>query len=376
MKQSLLEILRSAFHRRNIVISSLLFLIVVIQLLVLMPRDLDVRELDPDKSRASRADKKRQLPRDTNASFGKSITDLGNGALANSNLSGEGAGGQILRGVHSIEVNSEGKGWELWADRGVRPKDSGEWKIETVRVKFYASNGVTYNVTGRTGGVNPATYDLWIKGNVETKSSNGYTFKSPSAVYNSKLKKLISSEAVEMIGPTDSDGSRLELSGEDMFADLNSNDIKVNRKVQAKKRVHGEKTAQIQSAAAHFSGATNLAAFTGGVTIDVETMRITGPEARFTYDAKRNALESLMVAGGVKVTDSDKFATSGSLSVYFKDDRYIFKGAPRVVQNEDELIGDEIVFLQGGKQVQVINAKAQVDPARATGTPRPAGKVP
>lgn len=366
MRQSFLEILRSAFHRRNLVISSLLFLIVVIQLVVLMPRDLDLRELDADKSRAAKAGRKKQIPKDTNASLGKSITDL----------APQGAGGQILRGVHSIEVNSDGKGWELWADRGVRPKDSGEWKIETVRVKFYASNGVTYNVTGRTGGVNPATYDLWIKGSVETKSSNGYVFKSPSVVYNSKLKKLTSTEAVEMIGPTDSEGSRLELSGEDMFADLNSNDIKVNRNVQARKRVHGEKTAQIQSTAAHFSGATNLAAFTGGVTIDVETMRITGPEARFTYDSKRNALESLMVAGGVKVTDSDKFATSGSLSVYFKDDRYIFKGSPRVVQSEDELIGDEIVFLQGGKQVQVINAKAQVDPARATGTPRPGGKVP
>jgi LPS export ABC transporter protein LptC len=371
MKQPLLDFFRSAFHRRNLVISSLLFLIVVIQLVVLMPRDLDLRELDPDKSRAAKVDRKKQVPRGTSASLGKSMTDL-----AGSGFGGEGAGGQTLRGVHSIEVNSDGKGWELWADRGVRPKDSGEWKIETVRVKFYASNGVTYNVTGRTGGVNPATYDLWIKGNVETKSSNGYIFKSPSVIYNSKLKKLTSAEAVEMIGPTDSEGSRLELSGEDMFADLNSNDIKVNRNVQARKRVNGEKTAQIQSTAAHFSGATNLAAFTGGVTIDVETMRITGPEARFTYDANRNALESLMVAGGVKVTDSDKFATSGSLSVYFKDDRYIFKGSPRVVQNEDELIGDEIVFLQGGKQVQVINAKAQVDPARATGTPRPDGKAP
>jgi lipopolysaccharide export system protein LptA len=362
MKQSLLDFFRTAFHRRNLVISSLLFLIVVIQLVVLMPRDLDLRELDPDKSRAAKIERKKKVPRGSNASLGKSMSDLAGGGLG-----GEGAGGQALRGVHSIEVNSDGKGWELWADRGVRPKDSGEWKIETVRVKFYASNGVTYNVTGRTGGVNPATFDLWIKGNVETKSSNGYTFKSPIVIYNSKLKKLTSA---------DTEGSRLELSGEDMFADLNSNDIKVNRNVKARKRVHGEKTAQIQSTAAHFSGATNLAAFTGGVTIDVETMRITGPEARFTYDSKRGALDSLMVAGGVKVTDSDKFATSGSLSVYFRDDRYIFKGSPRVVQNEDELIGDEIVFLQGGKQVQVINAKAQVDSARATATPRPEGKAP
>lgn len=75
MGQSFLEILRSAFHRRNLIISSLLFLIVVIQLVVLMPRDLDLRELDADKSRAAKAARKNQIPKDTNASLGKSITD-------------------------------------------------------------------------------------------------------------------------------------------------------------------------------------------------------------------------------------------------------------------------------------------------------------
>jgi hypothetical protein len=120
------------------------------------------------------------------------------------------------------------------------------------------------------------------------------------------------------------------------------------------------------------SGQSNSAEFFGSVSIDLDNMRITGPEARFLYDRTQAILESVLIAGGIRVTDSDKFATSGSLAVHFKDDRYVFKGSPRVVQSSDELIGDEIVFLEGGKKVQVINARAQLDPQsaeRAQGRP-------
>jgi LPS export ABC transporter protein LptC len=355
MIKSFTDSLKTIFHRRNLVISSLLFVIVVIQVIVLLPNDLELQDKGPvAEEAANRAKKKRRL--DTKASkkpMGGLVADTGSG--------------QVIRGVHSVEVNADGKGWELWAEKGVRPKDSGEWSIEAVRVKFYASNGVSYVVTGKRGGVNPATYDLWIKGDVVTLSSNGYRFESPAVSYNSKLKRILAPDLVEMIGPKDAEGSRLELTGVEMTADLNTNEIKIGRRVKASKRVNSTRSAQIQSNHALFSGASNLAAFMGGVVIDVESMRITGPEARFVYDPGRDSLESVLVAGGVKVTDQDKFATSGTLSVNFKEDRYVFRGSPRVRQNDDELMGDEIVFLQGGKQVQVINARAQVDPARANG---------
>jgi len=96
--------------------------------------------------------------------------------------------------------------------------------------------------------------------------------------------------------------------------------------------------------------------------IDMETMRVTGPEAKFIYDSKSDAFESVHVDGGVRMTDTDKFATSNSVNVEFKKDRMILSGAPRVVQNGDELVGDEIVFLEGGRKVQVSNAKAQIEP--------------
>lgn len=331
------------FNRRNLVISALLFLIVVIQLVVLMPRDVDTPDSSPVPDPAKKTANKKARPKDT-------------------------SGSQIVRNAVMVDAKPSGKEIELWAETATRPKDREEWTLDDVRVKFYAQNGVTYTVTGKTGGVVTSNYALWIKGNVITKSSNGYTFKSESVFYDPKIKRLTAPSKIEMEGPPDAKGSRLYLDGEDMVADMNTNQLNVNRKVRARRQVVAngtdEKTAQIQSNSAVFSGKSNLAAFKGNVIIDIETMRLTGPEAKFAYDPKINNLDSMVVDGGVRVTDSDKSATSGSVAVFFKDDKYVFKGSPRVIQQQDELVGDEIVFLRGGKQVQVINAKAQVDPAR------------
>ncbi len=343
--------LGGVLNRRNLVISALLFLIVVIQLVVLMPHDID----SPDKSLVAVQAKK------SSAAVSSTTNQLSNDIPA----------GQIIRNAVMVEAKQDGKEIELWSARAMRPKDKEEWTLDDVRVKFYAQNGVSYTVTGKTGGVTTANYAMWIKGNVITKSSNGYTFKSESVFYDPKIKRLSSPLEVSMDGPPDANGSRLYLDGEDMVADMTTNQMNVNKNVKARRKVGSqstEKTAQIRSNTAVFSGKSNLAIFKGNVVIEMDTMRLTGPEARFSYDPMVHTLDSINVTGGVRVTDSDKSATSGSVAVYFKDDKYVFKGSPRVLQQQDELIGDEIVFLRGGKQVQVINAKAQVDPARADRT--------
>ena len=50
-------------------------------------------------------------------------------------------------------------------------------------------------------------------------------------------------------------------------------------------------------------------------------MRITGPEAQFEYDSKKDEISGLNVAGGVKVSDTDKWATSDNLKIDFDADK-------------------------------------------------------
>jgi LPS export ABC transporter protein LptC len=325
--------------RRNSFILGLLFVILVVEILIVAPKEVGILP----------SQEKREVA-----------------APAAAGAQDKSGAGQIMRDVHLIEAKEGGKEWELWAKRALRPQDNEQWTIEKVKVKFFAANGVTYTVTGQKGKVQPNQNDMRIEGDVETHSSNGYVFKTQVADYSSKEKKLTSPDAVEMRGPKDNSGRNIHLTGADMIADLASNEISINRNVVAKKPVskagEPERIANIQSQRAVFSGRSNQAHFFGNVVIDVDTMQVSGPQAKFDFDPKTDNLSAVQVAGGVKVTDTDKFATSGTVSMSFRDNKLVFKGSPRVVQNGDELVGDEITFLDGGKRVEVSNAKAQIDP--------------
>lgn len=323
--------------KRNSIILGMLFIILVVEIVIFAPKELG---LSPEDDRAP---------------------------TPSQQVAGEqpGGNGQVMSDVYSIEAKGEAKEWELWADKALGPRNNtDEWTIKNVRVKFYASNGVSYNVTGKTGHVVPMRNDIRIEGNVVTKSSNGYVFKTESAFYESGPRKLTSPNQVEMSGPPDKEGGPLHLTGGELLANLNTNEININRSVKARKTVKKDRVATIQSSRAEFSGRTNSAHFIGDVIMDVDTMRVTGPEAKFIYNTGTKALDAVDILGGVKVTDTDKYATSKMVNVNFRDDRTIFNGAPRVVQNGDELTGDQIVFLDGGRKVQVSNAKADFDPEK------------
>jgi LPS export ABC transporter protein LptC len=328
--------------RRNGIIIALLFVILVIEIVIVAPKELGTSVAD-DLAAAKRASEASRL----------------------SKASDKSQSGQVMKDVHLVEAAGEGKEWELWADRALRPKEFEQWTIEKVKVHFFADNGVMYTVTGERGRVVPEKKDIRIDGNVVTRSSNGYVFKTESLDYNSKARKLVSPTAVEMLGPKDKNGGELHLNGGALAADFGTNQISITKNVRAKRKVSvgkdQQRTAHIQAQRAEFSGKTNEANFYGDVVIDVETMQLSGPQAKFAYDPRTQMLDSMKIAGGAKVTDTDKFATSGTVDLYFKEDRVVFSGSPRVVQNGDELVGDEIVLMDGGKKVQVSNAKAQLE---------------
>ena len=325
-------------NKRNTIILALLFLIVMVQIVVLAPK-----QTGPPEPEVAENEDAAPTPKKTDM------------------------GGQVMQKLHLVETKTSGREWELWASEAARPKDSERWTMKDVKVRFFGLNGVSYDVTGEQGVVNPQKNEMRIDGNVITHSTNGYVFTTDTAIYDSLSHVLKSPHRVKMVGPSDktSDGkenSGLVLTGEDMVANMQSNEIKIGRKVHAKKGVQGNKIATIQSQHAEFSGKTNLAHFMGEVVMDVETMRVTGPEARFAFNPASGSLDSVDVTGGIRVTDTDKYATSQQVSVQFVENQVVFNGSPRVVQNGDEVVGDQIVFADGGKRVRVSNMRGQIEP--------------
>jgi lipopolysaccharide export system protein LptA len=76
------------------------------------------------------------------------------------------------------------------------------------------------------------------------------------------------------------------------------------------------------------------------------------------------------------VTDESRWASSDRAQILFAENEFVLSGNPRVVQNESELRGTEIRLLNGGKDMRVIKANANLknDPSALKGESRGAVK--
>lgn len=267
---------------------------------------------------------------------------------------------QFMQGVHVIESKNENREWELWADSAIGYKLQDELALTKIKANFFADNGVSFEVTGASGSVGTEDKSMRVDGGVVTRSSNGYTFKSAALNYSSKNRSLSSPSAVEVSGPKDQSGRALLISGGEMAANLEMGVVLIEHDIKARKTIRIDKRLQVSSDKAQLSGKDRSVRFTGNVIIDLDGVRIIGPDALFKYSAKGEQLESIDLDGGVRVSDFNKWATSEKLRIDIAKNEFVFDGRPRVVQDEDELRGDRIIFIDGGKKVKVQNAKIKV----------------
>ena len=268
---------------------------------------------------------------------------------------------QALHGVYVVGAKKEQKEWELWADKAVDYKETEVMHLSKVRAVFFTIDGAEFKVTGKTGTVSGESMNMTVEGDVKMSSSNGYTFVTERLTYHSEDKKLVTKTPVQMRGPQERQGQRLKLNAKQLMASLLTNVMEVSQHVRGEKAFRGGKKVKIASEKALFSGKNNTAQFLEDVVVDYEAFRITGPKAQFDYDRRGRAVTSMSVDGGVRVSDVDKMATAKELKVDFLKNKFIFQGSPRVVQDNDELVGDQIIFLDGGQRVQVKKARAKVN---------------
>ena len=292
------------------------------------------------------------------------------GAAGESAASGPASDGvdQSMNGMHMIETLEGAREWELWSDRALSFKSRERLELTGVKAIFFSTNGVTFTVTGKKGVVQVKSKNLRVEGDVVTQSSNGYRFETAAVEYDSSARRLTARQAIKMQGPPDTEGHRLKLTGLSMKASLKASEIEIERDVRAEKTLPGERVAYVRSQRALFSGLDRTAQFAGEVILDMDATRITGPRAKFAYDSEGRTIKSVLFTGGARVSDADKFASARDVQVDFKENRFVFRGEPRVVQNSDELRGEEIIFLDGGKRVQVTGARAKVDEKRVGGS--------
>ena len=264
---------------------------------------------------------------------------------------------QKALGVHLVENDDNKKGYELFASEAAGTTDA-QWVLKKVRIQFYSENNTSFAVKGDVGEIDGATKDMIIRGDVLTTSTNGYQFKTDSLRYSAKEKLMRSSDAVYMQGPPDKKGLGFKLSGTGLLVDTKTSRMQILEKVEANKMID-EKQFHLTSDTAEFSNTSQEALFEGSVKMILGTSHLQAPKARFFYSKQEKALERIVLSNGVRLMEMDKVATCKELEIDLLEDKMTLRGQPKVQQGEDEIHGEEIVFLEGGKKVKINRVNVQ-----------------
>lgn len=262
---------------------------------------------------------------------------------------------QKMVGVHLVENSDNAKGWELYADEASGSGDE-QWILKKVKVEFFNDNESSYVVSGDVGEIDGQTKNMVIRGHVITQSSNGYQFETNDLFYVATEKKLKSENAVRMLGPDDKNGEGFRLDGQGFMIDIIKNKMFIESDIQASKEMNGKKF-NVKSKSAEFSNKNQEALFSGDVVMKFDQSVITAPMAFFKYSEKAQALESILLKDRVTLVDTGKSAVCRELLMNLLEDKMTLSGQPKVQMGTDEIQGDEIIFLEGGKKVKMNKVK-------------------
>lgn len=268
---------------------------------------------------------------------------------------------QKMRGVHLLETKEGERLWELWSDEALSLKEKATWLLDKVKVRFFAQDGLSYIVHGQKGRILIESKDVEISGAVTLESSNGYVYRTEELVYQSETKSFETSGRVEVQGPQEKGRAPLFFMGHGLKANLGDHKMKILKDVTVKKQLETGQQFHLKSNSAVLSGVSKEANFEGDVVIDVGNTRITGPTAKFEFGEGRESIQAIAVEGGIRVSDPQRWATAETAYLLFQQDSFILRGHPRVIQNNHELQGEEIVFLNSGSEIIVQKARARFD---------------
>jgi LPS export ABC transporter protein LptC/lipopolysaccharide transport protein LptA len=268
---------------------------------------------------------------------------------------------QVIKGVHSIGSKDEQKEWELWADEAIDYQEVEKWDLRIVKVAFFAESEQTFRVTGDTGAVDMATKDLLISGNVISENTDGYVFSTNQLRYNSEKRELRSPDEVEFLSQKDVDGFRFLLKGKGLFASVVNSTLEIASNVSGKRTSSRGETTDIKSNKMKLDNEKRQLLFEEDVEINHKGMILRGPVAAFVYSKQEKKVTLIRLFGGVTLNDKLRSATAKVIELNLKTGTIRLAGKPRVLQNNDVLLGEEIILSKGGQRVEVRNVRAKVE---------------
>ncbi|MEK6628956.1 MAG: LPS export ABC transporter periplasmic protein LptC [Bdellovibrionota bacterium] len=269
---------------------------------------------------------------------------------------------QKAQGVHIVENGDNQKSYQLFANEAVGTSDM-QWVLKSVQVQFFNENKANYTVAGDVGEIDGTSKDIIIRGHATTSSLNGYRFNTDTLKYISKQKVITSDDSVTMEGPRDKSGDGFRLTGEKLLVDISKNTMSILDKIFTTKLING-KNFKLTAVRADFTNNSQEASFSGDVKMYLGDFNVKAQMASFYYSDINKSFVKILLKQCVVFTELDRKGTCDELEMDLTQNKMTMRGQPKVQQGSDEIRGEEIVFIDGGKKVKINKTKTTLKPIR------------
>ena len=266
---------------------------------------------------------------------------------------------QKMTGGHLVEAQGGKRDWELFSDVSISYQGRSDWDLEGVEIRFYNSELQDMVVKGKNGSIDMSTKDMKIKGDVRIESSNGYVFFAPYIEYKAKLRLIVCEQPVRVMGPLVNGKRSLQLTSVGIQIPINERKMKLMSQVRGTQSTEDGQLIRVESSSAELSSVSQTASFDGNVSMKNGDQSLKSQKALFAFDEVTKKFSLLDMKGNVELSQGSRKVMSDDLRIDFASEKLTFSGKPRLYQDEDELVGDKIIFLEGGKKVKVEKVKAK-----------------
>lgn len=263
-----------------------------------------------------------------------------------------------LLGVRFYESFEGKKRWKIESEFAELHRSENLAFMRGVNALFFvASSGnevVTVSDFGRSF---MDKHEIELYGNVAIRSKQGYEFTMEKLNYFSETHSFQTTDVVKMRGP-DVESPTMFLEGVGLNADLDEERFVLKKDIVASRQLRSSQWMYIKSQKGEFNTGTGQAKFQKRVRATMPDMVIQSEELELLL--KKGDDDVIDVRQAVRINHKDKVAKADMAHIELGTDRIILKGRASVVNQGNELRGEQIIIHTDDDRIEVEQAQGRI----------------
>jgi len=272
-----------------------------------------------------------------------------------------------LKTVHLVEAFRDNKEWELFADSARNKASNASWFLKNVRVNFLDEDGNIIRVTGNEATFHAEERKLHIFGNVRVETQNGYVITTKQIFYTSQDRQLFTLNEVDITRKEKSGvghSASSTIKGGFMRTSMRDHVLLLGDHVRAFRDEGPGRSLDLKSGQAKLSRKQGSIEFYENVLIQWGDNQFSSEKADFLYNEGVNQLETVILRDRVKIVSASRLASCDKAVLNIVAGTSELTGNPKVIELDNQLVGEKIIMNHEDNTVSVKNIKANFNERR------------